>query len=111
MGFLRRQPAPPSDPPALVEWMASEFTQGQYGRVWEHRLRLGLEFSQDGVADRDWFWLNAFPTLSALRAETNPAGRHPLVSTCAGFADQVYRSLDEPEREANDEIHRRFFGG
>ena len=50
------------------------------------------------TSDRTWFWLNAYPALSALRTE-GPG--HPLISTCAGYADQVHRQLgpDEARRQ------------
>jgi hypothetical protein len=62
------------------------------------------------MSDRDWFWVNAYPALAALRVETDRDARHPLLSTCAGYADQVASSLGEDEPQANAEIAARFFG-
>lgn len=110
MGFFRRRPTPPSDIAELATWMADETAQGNYARVWHHRFELGLGFEQGAASDRDWFWVNAYPALAALRLEADPSARHPLVSTCAGYADQVHRSLGDAERAANAEIAQRFFG-
>ena len=86
--------------------MRREFEAGRYQAVWEHRLRLGYEFGQEGIGDRDWFWLNAHPALAALRIGV----KHPFVATCAGYADQVHRGLGEEAARANAEISERFFG-
>jgi hypothetical protein len=62
------------------------------------------------MSSATWFWLNAYSALAALRAEirwVNPMGQsewHPIVSTCAGYADQVHRELGPNEQAANAEI-------
>lgn len=107
MGFFRKKAAPPAEPEALHAWMEAEYGRGSYSQIWEHRLRLGVGFAQGQMTDRTWFWLNAYPALSALRTE----GRgHPLISTCAGWSDQVHRGLGPEEKLANDEIAKLFFG-
>lgn len=105
--FTKRADKPPADPAGLEQWMAREYAKGNYAAIWQHRLSLGLGYERADTPDRTWFWLNAYPALSALR--TDGKG-HPLVSTCAGYADQVHRQLGPDERAANDEIARMFFG-
>ena len=97
--------------------MRRAFNAGNYAPVWEHRLRLGYEFGQHDIGDREWFWLNAYPALAALRARVRadsaspaPGQHHPFVATCAGYADDVHRGLGEEEARANAEISQRFFG-
>jgi hypothetical protein len=117
VGLFRKAAAPPSDPVALAAWMRREFEAGHHQAVWEHRLHLGYEFGQQDLGDRDWFWLNAYPALAALRIgvkadSSSPFSgqHHPFVATCAGYADQVHRGLGEDAARANAEISERFFG-
>ena len=104
----RKMSVPPRDPEELVAWMRVEFNDGQYRNVWQHRLELGYEFVQGDMGDLTWFWLNAYPALAALRQI--PKIEHVFVSTCAGYADLVYRGLGPEEAKANKEIAQRFFG-
>lgn len=113
--FKSRKP-PPSDPEALATWMQELFTEERYQEIWRHRLSLGVGFSQGAIPDKTWFWLNAYPALAAMRANLrwdDPLGSeafHPLVATCAGWADQVHPGLGPREKAANAEIAQRFFG-
>ncbi len=109
--------APPTTAPsALLAWMKERFDGGDYETLWNHRMHLGYEFVQGEMADNLWFWLNAYPALAALRAGvkwpnpiTGETEWHPLVATCAGYADSVCYSLGPAEQEANGEIAQRFF--
>lgn len=97
--------------------MRDNVQQERYATVWNHRLALGLDFSQANSSDHTWFWLNAYPALAALRSRIAwdhaipgaDAQPHPLVATCAGWADQVAPGLGPDEADANTEIAQRFF--
>lgn len=108
MGWFTKAASPPVERDELARWMAERYDRAEYAAIWDHRLALGLGFGRAEASDRTWFWLNAYPALSALKVH----GRgHPLIATCAGYADQVHRNLGPEERAANDEISRLFFGG
>lgn len=94
----------------IQAWMGDRFAAGDYEATWHRRLALGYGLSGDGVETETWFWVNAFPALSALRLGEKD---HPFVATSAGFADEAYRKLSEqssPVQKAMSEINDRFFG-
>jgi hypothetical protein len=62
----------------IQAWMRNRFDVGDYETIWHRRLALGYALSGDGIETETWFWINAFPALSALRLGEKD---HPFVAT------------------------------
>lgn len=91
-------------------WMTSRFDATEYDDVWSRRVALGYSLAQNDAPSETWFWVNALPTLTALRKGER---HHPFVATAAGFADEAQRHLnneDDSIKSAMTEINERFFG-
>jgi len=91
----------------LLSWMREEWRARERRTIWEQRVALGYQLVQGPATQNQWFWINAFPAMAALRIGLK---EHPLVATFAGMAENILDPDNEGQQKAVDDIRKRFFG-
>lgn len=105
-GFDRPATPEPAELRAMVQRFHDQFSAGNYLEVWEERSSYGYSLDRDSLRGDDRFWIDALPTLAALRLGQR---EHPLVAGYAGLAEDSQDYLNEKHRAAVQEINERYF--
>lgn len=96
----------PAQVSSEAQRLRERYRQGNYQFVWDRRVQLGYGVPEEGVASRDYFWLNAAPALAALKLGLK---EHPMVSMCCGVAEQHADRSDPEQNAAVQDFNRLFF--